>query len=1774
MLSFNESILSQRLPRFLPRDANDPSRPLALSADTREAWIRDCLAGGDCAASRGAPHAPGVPLCRHQAPPAGGSFPHPASLPGAVREDCPCPSLRENGCTSALGDLPTCSRVSNVVRVASAAGVEVDGSVDTGTPALLLEDEPRRPPAGRFRFGPSAFDPSIFGRPDSPSEENRDRIRRLGQSPYGVSMIPPLDADKFWAIPQSVPLRPLAGTRVWFRVGHDRRDTMLGTVLDARVGGECDRCTIRPDLINVRGAGGTGGSRSVDVPLSCVWPAASGTLPAWEDDLMRDDRDDGLVLQALVPSQDGGAGAVWEEVVSSSGAAAAPGAVNVHRVEYIQVERLQRVCHISGLGHSVSADDLPSLIGSGEALVIPGTLLRPAEVVCRATEWKNIAVPLEYCLYEEGTELGSDFCYVRVVHDESLCVPWEQLRKYSIRLFAIELCKREALAVQAVELHTCTDGCFKNQLMKKLADRLCRMGYPQPLINGELQFLMAQGVAPCPERGKGGGSRRSTVEVTVFGLPADTTVQEVHRLLDGCIGLQRSSTSVCDTKARGRLGFVTFETRDHAERALAVLEAASLSAAYSKRQMTTDRLAKAPPPVPSPVFMSRCDARDVVPSNRTSLAAFPTNQCSKLIGSGKDAKEKVLYTNKYISKSDFGDVRTVRDLVHGALYSLYKRAEKRGVVMGSLDADERLIRILRACMDSVNSNFVLSGPLAAMFWLTEGRGSWVSHDCRFLYLRDCVQPETRHLGANEIQSFKIGVDDAGRSMLFHLQDDYDCRGRAAWTAPLSLFDYVQRVERCSGKPPTKTPLPPVVPPMVEFAGAGRRGDIVIVYDLETLQSYVRESARHEPDESDCPFAGVLGDDELLALCGEDPNTVFRTWAEVKEDDCDDPQYCETWAGVVKNAFEGWVEENVDSRFPVPEFTDRLSVLGRAAQWHRLYRKACVLSAPSPYFGRVVGYEKSSKTYTVRVFEWRSGRVFEQSDVTKRVEQFPSTVASGGRHVYRPSGSASSATLAVHVVSDCGDHGDVVELPGTGRVLEDDVCESRKPGGHTVVMAYLTRGVLTGALNLVAGVGGLVPVVQHGPVPYDAGHSRASTSVQRPLDVSRCITALTPWYRIPRAPTAPFSHTVDVVSAPAGVGTEAAFRHFCESREVGPEESYTVEWHTTNQPPSNHPAVMKFTSRSLAVRAQSNLADLGIGTKPLEVALGYDYWSAFVCSSVGDLCSTWALCNKENRFSVGRYSEFLVRLFVPHLRHSTLRVELKAVACGYRARFSEPLPWPAFLELLRRVVRTRSVEAVKHGTFDEGGGYSSLRLPCELGSSEKARRRVVDLALMFYGCAVVVAASGGCTVSRSRVSCRGTKALIEVAAVGLESRLYVCEPLDPATDPAHVSTSALPVQVASLERLRLNLAVAFECCDNTLLDDPLVLKPGSSWQLSSGDAAVGSGKLRAEFQPWGRARRTARNYDDLHAASDSGKTLQASRCAETGHDKDSPGGSVPPGRGKTAKKAREAAATEAWNGLRELRNPPAHISSSDMYMHNHAVDVMQALYNGRPPLDADPTCPPVAGHSPESGPAVGLMSHAPFGVEQAAAVEKQIRLKTLKMQVDLQTPREPVTIQGGPTLPETADTNSWVYGLAELGVDVCREIETTLLDRGPLPRDGKTRKPLSREQGRAVAIILHSLERRMLYAVPGANPLRLKIVGAAGVGKSAVLHAVESHIRRRGWSSDVLLKTAPSGKAASLIDGLTVDSVVGSSCGGGLGVNSLAANFNDSAARSWFHDVSL
>ena len=1169
----------------------------------------------------------------------------------------------------------------------------------------------------------------------------------------------------------------------------------------------------------------------------------------------------------------------------------------------------------------------------------------------------------------------------------------------------------------------------------------------------------------------------------------------------------------------------------------------------------------------------------------------------------------------YMSKSCFSDAKTTRDLITAALYTLYMKAEKRGERLSHLPEDDRLVKILRACLDGTNSNFVLSGPLAGEFWITKGRGCWSSHQSVYLYLRDCVRPETRWLGENEIQSYKIVVDDEGKTFLFSLQVDYDCRGLNSYTGAFSLYDYVWRVRRTKGNGLVAFAEAPLYPLKPVGSGCGDTHDLVVLYDFEAFGGAVRQALAVTPELSglsafleedmllllsyfvsapvdasvynfeDRPpeYRGGGGEDDessndvpcsslrailrvvLVHLCkrnearkvegagdeevgeGVETGPVLGLGSVAGGPACgDDPD-----GGVrpLEHLFRTWHEkeqqEDLRRRVPrVPGATrellrgDPVQTLGRVAVWKRLLHAVSTLEPPK--LCRVEEYVPSAGTAVLRELTCVNPGMFVPVDAgvapppinLHTVEVHPSTKTSFYQAVYVGAEHEGTARGVV-VVSDAVTVEGVVLLPSAS------------------VREYLVRGLLLGMHRTVATDASKLAVATYGPVPFNSEHPNAKSMVQRLANTTARLPVLTPWHRVPRAPPSPYSFAFNILKLPpeyastcraavpemleecAAVfhlpATDSKIEFFVDeggsAERRGVEDANDLTGADSCLDPAKGLCRIRFGSREVCTRVSDAVRGLGTRVSETYSPRGSGFWEVYVESSSEDLRETWVACSNEVEMAVLRYAEFILRVFTPYADHEALVLERLVATEQQGERYGRATCWPADLELLRRIVRSRGVEPARHDSLYVRGvackvGFVSFVLPPELVRDPDTRERVArmggrlfDASVVTFNCRLPGPSEASDPSILDTEAWDAWRSIVGLSTQGCRLGRLVLWDVSPCS--ADAKKSALD----RVEQLRLQLAVSFRVYDQRLVDRPLLLRGLTVVSLDAGVERVSCYGMRSEFQPWGRVRRLLANYEGLHQSKDAGRVLQHVRDADKSGPRNEEGGDAwgaascgGDGSGEDSR----LTATRLWNNLRKLNETPAAtVSASDILTHVHARKVLGLLFNGSPPGDGEGTRD--AASEPRSDARV-----APVSEEVAEVLEKAVRKKTY----ELQHPEEvqvPVSSRVDVLAPVAAQVDAKLFTRCVLGLDISEEIDLTLRTCGP------NGGPLDLEQARAVAIILHALERRLSGGLPNHTPLRLKLVGKPGVGKSAVLHAVEAHLKRRGFGHGILLKTAPSGK---------------------------------------------
>jgi len=115
-----------------------------------------------------------------------------------------------------------------------------------------------------------------------------------------------------------------------------------------------------------------------------------------------------------------------------------------------------------------------------------------------------------------------------------------------------------------------------------------------------------------------------------------------------------------------------------------------------------------------------------------------------------------------------------------------------------------------------------------------------------------------------------------------------------------------------------------------------------------------------------------------------------------------------------------------------------------------------------------------------------------------------------------------------------------------------------------------------------------------------------------------------------------------------------------------------------------------------------------------------------------------------------------------------------------------------------------------------------------------------------------------------------------------------------------------------------------------------------------------------------------------------------------------------------------------------------------------------------------------------------------------------------------------------------------------------------------------RESLNEEQALAFSIVCHQLEQIVFAPSPDKEPepLRLSVLGEGGTGKSKVIHCIKeffAQVDKTHW----LRISATTGKAATLIGGTTVHSVIDFSIGGNKDKNEIKKSLvSESLKRSW------
>jgi len=614
LLAYKESVVSQRAPLLSTVDAAG-DRPVASTPEYRRACLAACMGSG-------------AELCRLAAQSAAGEVG--VACPGAVRSAAVASARGSGG-----------------------VGMEDHGVDNSEAPEACAVGSGAASSDDLYLYGPGCSATPVFAGTSSTCDDDAAALEYLSKIRFGVSMIPSPDPDKCWATPRGVPAVAV-GSVVWFKEDHERRDMRLG-VVDALEDGSAF-FAVRPGVP----PGSSCGTRVSRVACDLVRPAPVVGSAVWKDCFERNERSHGILLQALLVVPGCLSGAVWHEVMCvraetgvgglSSADCDDAGSLVVAFVEYVQLERL-RVRELSGALKEFTCDSWGPgarrvlLPGRGvDGGWVRGIVLEEVCATGRVLEESRARVPGD--IYAPpfpaaGRDEATGFRFVAVRHEATFSVPLLRLRKFNLRLFSFELAMREQLAVESVEVHDCTPGCFKKCAWLALAKQLCRMGYPQPLVSALLQQLLARGEAPAPGRGKGRGEASTFVEVCVLNLQEAHDSGLLNKCLSSVASFDGSRTTVIAGSKGLRMAFVSFCDQAGALEGIEVLRREGLQADLSKQQVQKNRLAVAPTPVPAAVFMNQSDARLVVPSNRVSLACTGTNQCAKLMCSGEDSKAKV-----------------------------------------------------------------------------------------------------------------------------------------------------------------------------------------------------------------------------------------------------------------------------------------------------------------------------------------------------------------------------------------------------------------------------------------------------------------------------------------------------------------------------------------------------------------------------------------------------------------------------------------------------------------------------------------------------------------------------------------------------------------------------------------------------------------------------------------------------------------------------------------------------------------------------------------------------------------------------------------------------------------------------------------------------------------------------------------------------------------------------------------------------------------------------
>ena len=133
------------------------------------------------------------------------------------------------------------------------------------------------------------------------------------------------------------------------------------------------------------------------------------------------------------------------------------------------------------------------------------------------------------------------------------------------------------------------------------------------------------------------------------------------------------------------------------------------------------------------IMANLCDNPHLVPHNFTAQVALAANQCWKWIHSGKGAKHQSYYNTKYISKSDYGDTASVKNLLVAGLVKLREEIAANGSA-GPDSRHRHVQKVARRCVNGVNGNFTVTAVMAAFHWNNGGKGHLSSHEMRYIPL--------------------------------------------------------------------------------------------------------------------------------------------------------------------------------------------------------------------------------------------------------------------------------------------------------------------------------------------------------------------------------------------------------------------------------------------------------------------------------------------------------------------------------------------------------------------------------------------------------------------------------------------------------------------------------------------------------------------------------------------------------------------------------------------------------------------------------------------------------------------------------------------------------------------------------------------------------------------------------------------------------------------------------------------------------------------------------